>query len=142
VSEIVVRTASPGEEARLAQLAETAIRPDVVPAQGEAVSSRLGSELRADAVFVAECDGRTAGDAAVAERGDTLVLDQLVVAATDRGRHVGHALLDWAEGYGVSRGLRRVRVELVGADQRAREFYARRGYLEGEDALERELTHT
>ena len=142
MSDIVVRTAEPGEELRLAQLAETALEPDVVSARGEAVSSRLGSELRADAVFVAECEGRTAGYAAVAERGDTLLLDQLVVAATDRGRHVGHALLDWAEGYGVSRGLVRVRVELDGADQKAREFYVRRGYAEREDALERELTHT
>lgn len=141
MSDIAVRVAEPGEELRLAQLAEAALGPEVVSA-GEAVSPWLGSQLDADAVFVAECEGRTAGYAAVAERGDTLVLDQLVVAATDRGRHVGHALLDWAEGYGVSRDLRRVRVELDGADQKAREFYVRRGYLEREGGLERELTHT
>lgn len=139
MSDIAVRVAEPGEELRLAQLA-AALGPEVVSA-GEAVSPRLGSQLRADAVFVAECEGRTAGYAAVAERGDTLMLDQLVVAATDRGRHVGHALLDWAEGYGVSRELRRVRVELDGADQKAREFYVRRGYLERDGGLEHELTH-
>jgi GNAT superfamily N-acetyltransferase len=141
VSDIAVRVAQPGEEVRLAQLAEAALGPDVVSARGEAVSSRLGSQLRADAVFVAECEGRVAGYAAVAERGDILMLDQLVVAPTDRGRHVGHALLDWAEGYGVSRELLRVRVELDGADDRAREFYVRRGYLERDGGLERELAH-
>jgi len=140
VSEITVREARPDEAADLEHLA-TAALADVVTTGGEAIPERLGSELRADAVFVAECEDRTAGYAAVAEHGDTLVLDQLVVAPTDRGRHVGHALLDWAEGYGVSRGLHRVRVDLAGTDQRAHDFYLRRGYLERAGALERELVH-
>jgi hypothetical protein len=45
------------------------------------------------------------------------------------------------EGYGVSRGLRCVRVPAGGADTRAREFYQRRGYLEAGSAIERELVH-
>ena len=139
MSEVIVRPARPGETPRLTQLAEAALRD--VTAAGAAMSDSIGEELGADAIFVAECEGRTAGYAAVAERGDTLIVDQLVVAATDRGRHVGHALLDWAEGYGVSRGLRRIQVGLDGADLRARDFYARRGYLENDGALERELVH-
>jgi GNAT superfamily N-acetyltransferase len=141
VGEVTVRTAAPQEAPRLARLAETALVADVVPGRGEAASPRLEGELRSDEVFVAECDGRLAGYLAVAEQGDVLVLDQLVVAPADRGRGVGNALLDWAEGYGISRSLRRVRVSLDGADQRAREFYARRGYTERDGALERELVH-
>jgi GNAT superfamily N-acetyltransferase len=94
-----------------------------------------------DHVFVAECEGRRAGYAAVREDGDALVLDQLVVAVTDRGRHVGHTLLDWVEGYGVSRSLTRVRVPLEGADNRALAFYHRRGYAEADGSLERPLAH-
>jgi GNAT superfamily N-acetyltransferase len=69
------------------------------------------------------------------------MLDQLVVASTDQGRQVGHRLLDWIEGYGVSRGLRAVRVPAVGADARARDFYGRRGSLPLSGELERELPH-
>src|SRR5438105_12410129 len=126
VSDVMVRPARPGETPRLTQLAEAALGD--VTAAGAAMSDSIDAELGADAVFVAECEGRTAGYAAVAERGDALIVDQLVVASTDRGRHVGHALLDWAEGYGVSRGLRRIQVGQDGADLRTREFYTRRGY--------------
>jgi N-acetylglutamate synthase-like GNAT family acetyltransferase len=136
VSEVLVRPAALDELPRLARLADAALGDDVVSA-GKAERMPAG-----DRVFVAECEGRTAGYAAVHQDDATLVLDQLVVAATDRGRHVGHTLLDWVEGFGVSLSLTRVRVPLTGADQRAREFYLRRGYAESDGALERELTHT
>jgi len=65
-----------------------------------------------------------------------------VVAPADQGRHVGHALLDWAEGYGTSRGLERIEVSRTGADEQALDFYRRRGYLDADgDALARTLTH-
>src|SRR5262249_3070932 len=120
VSEVVVRAAGADELPRLARLADAALDAEVVHAGG---AERVPT---GDRVFVAECEGRSAGYAAVHEEGGALVLDQLVVAATDRGRHVGHSLLDWVEGYGVSRSLTRVRVPLTGADERARSFYARR----------------
>ena len=94
-----------------------------------------------DVVFVAEVEGHPAGYMAVREDGRSLVIDQLVVAPADQGRHVGHRLLDWAEGYGTSRGLERVRVPADGSDRKAREFYVRRGYLDAGRALERELAH-
>ena len=47
---------------------------------------------------------------ALREDGRALVVDQIVVAPADQGRHVGHRLLDWAEGYGTSRGMDRVRI--------------------------------
>jgi GNAT superfamily N-acetyltransferase len=110
-------------------------------AGGDLAVATVQRTLAGDRVFVAECDGRRVGYAAVSEAAPALVLDQLVVAATDQGRGVGHALLDWVEGYGVSRGLQTVRVPAAGADQRARDFYLRRGYLDGGSALERELVH-
>ena len=63
-----------------------------------------------DVVFVAEVAGHPAGYAAARVDGGVLVVDRVMVAPADRGRHVGHRLLDWLEGYGVSRGLERVRI--------------------------------
>jgi GNAT superfamily N-acetyltransferase len=139
--ELQVREAGADEVTALTRLAEAAVPLDIVAAGGRAESDRVARELSGDRVFVAESDGRRAGYAAVSEWDQVLVIDQLVVAATDQGRRVGHTLLDWIEGYGISRDLRTVRVPAAGADARARDFYLRRGYLPLSDALERELPH-
>jgi N-acetylglutamate synthase-like GNAT family acetyltransferase len=139
--DLVVREARGDELASLTRLAEAAVPLDVVASGGRVERERVAEQLDGDRVFVAEAEGRRAGYAAVSERGEVLVLDQLVIASTDQGRHVGHTLLDWIEGYGVSRGLRAVRVPTSGADSRALDFYARRGYLPASGALERELVH-
>ncbi|HET7429069.1 MAG TPA: GNAT family N-acetyltransferase [Gaiellales bacterium] len=138
---ITIRDGRPEEVHHLAVVAQSAVPGDVVAAGGALDPGRLEGEIGSDRLFVAECEGRVAGYAAVGEDGDALVLDQLVVAASDQGRGVGNALLDWVEGYGVSRSLRCVRVPAAGADARAREFYQRRGYLEAGSAIERELVH-
>ena len=138
---IAVRDGRPEEIHHLAVLAQAAVPGDIVAAGGAIGERRIEGELGGDRLFVAECDGRVAGYAAVGEADGALVLDQLVVAASDQGRGVGNALLDWVEGYGVSRGLRCVRVPAEGTDARAREFYMRRGYLEVGAAIERELAH-
>jgi len=138
---IAVRDGRPGEIHHLAVLAQAAVPGDIVAAGGAVEELRIERALGGDRLFVAECDGRVAGYAAVGEADGALVLDQLVVAASDQGRGVGNALLDWVEGYGVSRGLRCVRVPAEGTDARAREFYMRRGYLEAGGAIERELAH-
>ena len=138
---IAIRDGRPEEIHHLAVLAQASTPGDVVAAGGAIESGRLEGELGTDRLFVAECDGRVVGYAAVGEAGGALVLDQLVVAASDQGRGVGNALLDWVEGYGVSRGLRCVRVPAEGTDTRAREFYLRRGYVQAGAAIERELAH-
>jgi N-acetylglutamate synthase-like GNAT family acetyltransferase len=139
--DLVVREARGEELESLTRLAEVAVPIDVVVAGGGVEPERVAEQLGGDRVFVAESEGRRAGYAAVSEHGDVLVLDQLVIAPTDQARHVGHTLLDWIEGYGVSRGLRAVRVPAAGADARARDFYTRRGYLPAAGELERELAH-
>jgi GNAT superfamily N-acetyltransferase len=141
MGEIAIRDGRPEEIHHLAVLAQAAVPGDIVAAGGAIEGRRIEGELGGDRLFVAECDGRVAGYAAVGEAEGALVLDQLVVAASDQGRGVGNALLDWVEGYGVSRGLRCVRVPAEGTDARAREFYLRRGYLEAGAVIERELAH-
>jgi len=138
---VLVRDARADELDRLPRIAETAVPPEVATAGGAVEPGKLADQLGGDRVFVAECDGRRAGYAAVSQRAGTLVLDQLVVAATDQGRHVGHRLLDWVEGYGVSQGLSAVQVPTAGVDARARDFYLRRGYVARAGVMERELVH-
>ena len=94
-----------------------------------------------DIVFVAEVEGHPAGYMALREDGRALVVDQIVVAPADQGRHVGNRLLDWAEGYGTSKGKDRVCIPAAGSDRRARDFYARRGYLDADGAFVREIPH-
>jgi ribosomal protein S18 acetylase RimI-like enzyme len=95
-----------------------------------------------DVVFVAEAEHHLAGFAAVRRSRQTLLVDRLVVAQTDEGRGVGNRLLDWIEGYGVSRRLARVRIAVERENRVARDFYRRRGYAPAaDDAVERELVH-
>ncbi len=101
----------------------------------------IGPDDPGDVVFVAELGGHPAGYAAARVEGAVLVVDRVMVAPADRGRHVGHRLLDWLEGYGVSRGLVRVRIAVEGGNRAAQDFYARRGYVECGDGVERDLPH-
>jgi GNAT superfamily N-acetyltransferase len=131
VTDVVVRPYRESDAAALHRLAgETAISADVVP-----------SAPGRDVVFVAEVEGHPAGYMAVREDGRALVVDQIVFAPADQGRHVGHRLLDWAEGYGSSKGMQCVCIPAAGSDWRARDFYARRGYLPAGDALIRDIAH-
>ena len=142
MDDVKVRPCRPEDEPVLLRLAAEATDADVARAHGRFEAGRSLRMLEADIVFVAEAEGRPAGYVTVREEGDALVLDQLAVGVADQGRHVGHRLLDWIEGYGVSRGLARVRIEVEADNARAREFYARRGYAAaGADRVERELAH-
>lgn len=131
MAEIVVRPFRDSDSPALQRLGVETSTPDelVPPAPNR------------DVVFVAEVEGHPAGYLALREDGRALVVDQIVVAPADQGLHVGHRLLDWAEGYGTSRGKDRVCIPASGSDRRARDFYARRGYLDADGALVREIPH-
>jgi GNAT superfamily N-acetyltransferase len=131
VTDVVVRPYQESDSAAIERLAgETSTGQEVVLSAPET-----------DVVFVAEVEGHPAGYMAVREDGSALVVDRMIVAPADQGRHVGHHLLDWAEGYGSSRGMERVCVPAAGSDRRARDFYSRRGYVEAGDVLVRDIPH-
>jgi GNAT superfamily N-acetyltransferase len=131
VAEVVVRPVRDSDSPALQRLGvETSTPDELVP-----------SAPNRDVVFVAEVEGHPAGYMALREDGRALVVDQIVVAPADQGRHVGHRLLDWAEGYGASRGMERVQIPTSGSDRRARDFYARRGYVAAGGALVRDIPH-
>jgi GNAT superfamily N-acetyltransferase len=135
MSDVVVREGRAGDGAALRRLlAEAMGEPAADP--GAILPDDSG-----DVVFVAELRGHPAGYAAARVEGPVLVVDRVMVAPADRGRHVGHRLLDWLEGYGVSRGLERVRIAVERGNRAAEDFYARRGYSQCADGVERDLPH-
>jgi GNAT superfamily N-acetyltransferase len=135
MSDVVVREGGAGDGAALRRLlAEVMGEPDAGP-------DAIPPDDSGDVVFVAELGGHPAGYAAARVEGSVLVVDRVMVAPADRGRHVGHRLLDWLEGYGVSRGLERVRIAVERGNRAAEDFYARRGYAECPDGVERDLPH-
>jgi ribosomal protein S18 acetylase RimI-like enzyme len=139
---VEVRELRAEDEPELARLAAEALAPQIEGASVRAETGRALATAERDVVFVADAGGHLAGYVALRTQGDALLLEQLAVAEIDQGQRVGHRLLDWAEGYGVSQGLACVRVRVAPDDRRARDFYARRGYLpSGEDTVERALAH-
>jgi ribosomal protein S18 acetylase RimI-like enzyme len=135
MSDVVVREGSSGDGPALRRLlAEVMGEPD-------AGADAILPDDSGDVVFVAELGGHPAGYAAARVEGSVLVVDRVMVAPADRGRHVGHRLLDWLEGYGVSRGLERVRIAVERENRAAQDFYLRRGYAACDDGVERDLPH-
>jgi ribosomal protein S18 acetylase RimI-like enzyme len=133
VSDVSIREGDAGDEPALRRLlAETIEEP-------EAAVDPVSPGPSGDIVFVAELAGHPAGYAAVRVDGAVLVVDRVVVAPADRGRRVGNRLLDWLEGYGIARGLRRVRIAVEPGNRAAQEFYGRRGYAACAGAVERDL---
>jgi ribosomal protein S18 acetylase RimI-like enzyme len=142
VEDVTVRACGPEDEPALIRLAAESMAPQLEAAGARFDAARSLRALEDDVVFVAESGGKPAGYVTVRQEAEALVVDQLAVGVADQGRHVGHRLLDWVEGYGMSRRLARVRVEVEPDNRRAREFYERRGYQAAADGrLERELVH-
>ena len=66
-------------------------------------------------------------------------LPKLRVAAAERSRGLGAAMLDWAHEHGRTRGALLAQVTTDGARERARTFYERRGYETTHVGLKRPL---
>ena len=138
MSRVSVREARTEELRRLAVSTLESLPPEIASA-GSYQPRRTERVLDADVVFVAELDGYPAGHVAVRQEPEVMVVDQFVVDETHQGQGVGNRLLDWVEGYALSRGLPRVRIEVEDGNERAQEFYRRRGYVCGAGAAQRDL---
>lgn len=91
--------------------------------------------LEHDTVFVAEVADAPAGYIAVEDTEDDVRIDQLLVTHDHEGEGVGHQLLEWAEGYAISKGARSLRVAVETDNARALDFYRRSGFAAIEDDL-------
>ncbi len=121
------------------------------PAEGVRSAVRNWFEESVDAagdeqaVFVARLEGAVVGMVAVEEQrhwsGDLdAYVGELATAVGHEGRGVGRALLARAEAWAKDRGLTRITLETGAANDRARTFYAARGYLDEEIRLTRLLS--
>ena len=86
-------------------------------------------------VFVARVEDVSCGYVAIDEGSDAAVVRQLFVGPSAQNAAVGNQLLDWVEGLAISRGLTRVAVESGRDNERAEQFYRRRGYTRVDDVM-------
>lgn len=101
---------------------------------------RTLSVLQRETVFVAELEGTPAGYVALERRKGAVCVDQLFVSPEHEAEGIGRQLLEWAEGYAISNGAKRLQVVVEAGNRRAQDFYRGRGFTEaGEDILELRL---
>jgi ribosomal protein S18 acetylase RimI-like enzyme len=91
--------------------------------------------LETERVFVAELESGLAGYVAVADAGEAVRIDHVLVSPEHEGEGVGHQLLEWAEGYAISAGAAVLQVLVEGDNRRALDFYRRSGFVEVEPGL-------
>jgi ribosomal protein S18 acetylase RimI-like enzyme len=98
---------------------------------------RTLATLERDTVFVAELAGEPAGYVAIEESDAALRIEQLCVHPAHEEEGIGRQLLDWAEGYAISAGARRLEVVVEQGNERAGAFYRGRGFVHsGPELLE------
>src|ERR671910_164799 len=96
---------------------------------------RTVSVLDRETVFVAEADHGLAGYVALDPQDDVVRIDQLLVSPEHEAEGVGHQLVEWAEGYAISRRARALQVVVEDDNARALDFYRRAGFVGVEPGL-------
>jgi ribosomal protein S18 acetylase RimI-like enzyme len=98
---------------------------------------RVLDVLTRDAVFVAHERARPAGHVALHRETatGTIVIDQLFVAPGHERRGVGWRLLEFAEGYAITKGAASLLVVAEESNWQARRFYRRAGFVPVEAEL-------
>ncbi len=91
--------------------------------------TRTLATLARDTVFVAELSGAPAGYVALEQSDQALRIEQLCVHPAHEEEGVGRQLLDWAEGYAISTGARRLEIVVEEGNDRANAFYRGRGFV-------------
>jgi GNAT superfamily N-acetyltransferase len=99
--------------------------------------------LERETVFVAEVGGAPAGYVALEQGEQAVRVDQLFVSPEHEAEGVGTQLLEYVEGFAISQGAARLRVVVERDNDRARRFYAGRGFAAaGDDVVELVLPQT
>jgi ribosomal protein S18 acetylase RimI-like enzyme len=121
---VTVRACTKEDEAALFGLARRSFGD-----RGGWSDDRTVGVLCDETVFVAELDGLPAGFVALAPEGDVVRVDGLVVSPEHQGEGVGHQLVEWAEGYAISRRSRALQIVVEDDNARALDFYRRAGFV-------------
>jgi GNAT superfamily N-acetyltransferase len=128
---VAIRELVPSDQPRLFALAGEAYG-ELLPAD------QTVAVLTHSVVFVAEVptvpDGPAddlAGYVALDGEGETLCIRQLLVAPAHDDCGIDRQLCDWAEGYAINRGFRRLRAAVGAEERRERLFFRERGFTQG-----------
>jgi ribosomal protein S18 acetylase RimI-like enzyme len=100
--------------------------------------------LEKDTVFVAELEGDHAGYVALRRDGDAVRIEQLLVSPRHEHEGIGRQLVEYVEGFAISRGACRLQIVVEPDNRRALDFYASRSFRQagdGDDLLELALPH-
>ncbi len=88
-------------------------------------------------VFVAEVEGEPAGYVALELDAETVRVEQLLVSTRHVHEGIGRQLVDYAEGFAIAQGAKRLQIVVEPDNRRALDFYGRRSFVPaGEDVLE------
>jgi len=144
-SDLRVRQAGPGDEASLVALI------DELAAEGDFDTPLTADAARAYLLapgceaLLAEKEGRVCGLLSYTVRrnlfhaGDTALIEELVVHESDRGRGVGHALMEAFLEVARARGWVEVSVSTLFDNEGATRFYRAHGFEDEALFLERHL---
>ena len=94
---------------------------------------RTLAALERDTVFVAELGTEPAGYVAIEESDSSVRIEQLCVHPAHQEEGIGGQLLEWAEGYAISVGAGRLEIVVEAGNERAADFYRRRGFVAADD---------
>lgn len=82
-----------------------------------------------ETVFVAEVEGEPAGYVAVEHHEQAVRVDQLFVTEEHEDKEIGGQLLEYAEGYAISRDAKTLQVVVETENRLALDFYRGRGFV-------------
>lgn len=91
--------------------------------------------LESDTVFVAEVEGQPAGYVAVEPTSEALRIDELFVAPEHEDEGVAKQLVEYAEGYAISRRSRRLEAVVEGDDVTTVAFFRSCGFAPAEGGV-------
>src|SRR5918995_6720934 len=103
--------------------------------QGGWSDERTVGVLGSETVFVAEVDEEPAGYVALEPAGDVVRIDQLLVSPEHEAEGIGHQLVEWAEGFAISRRARALQIVVEDDNAPALDFYRRAGFVGVEPGL-------
>jgi ribosomal protein S18 acetylase RimI-like enzyme len=127
---VTVRACTPQDEAALFGLARRSFGE-----RGGWSDDRTIGVICDETVFVAELDDGPAGFVALEPEGEVVRIDQLLVSPEHEGEGIGHQLIEWAEGYAISRRARSLQIVVEDDNARALDFYRRAGFVAVEQGL-------
>ena len=130
---IDVRRAASGDAPAMAAVAEAAYSPYVERMGGlrpRPMDTDYAAAVADTAAWVATDDGAVVGFLLLVEEDDALLLENVAVLPSHRGRGVGRSLLQLAESRALALGLPRIRLYTHVTMVENQALYARIGYVE------------